>query len=26
LFGPGLLAGDLPDLIPRVLAALKVNH
>lgn len=26
LFGPGLLAGDLPDLVPRVLAALKVNH
>jgi NAD(P)H-hydrate epimerase len=23
LFGPGLLAGDLPDMVPRVLAALK---
>jgi len=24
LFGPGLLAGDLPDMVPKVLAALKV--
>jgi ADP-dependent NAD(P)H-hydrate dehydratase / NAD(P)H-hydrate epimerase len=23
LFGPGLLAGDLPDMVPKVLAALK---
>jgi NAD(P)H-hydrate epimerase len=26
LFGPGLLAGDLPDLIPRVLAELKPSR
>ena len=25
LFGPGLLAGDLPDLVPRVLASLKAQ-
>jgi NAD(P)H-hydrate repair Nnr-like enzyme with NAD(P)H-hydrate dehydratase domain len=23
LFGPGLLAGDLPDLVPQVLGALR---
>ncbi len=26
LFGPGLLAGDLPDLVPRVLAGLKSSR
>jgi len=26
LFGPGLLAGDIPDLVPRVLAGLKASR